>query len=93
MCDSDDKDMCHSGCTDFSCKNNFSYKKETPSYNLEDLYDARLYGYNRCCVGVFKDNKLEILPYVLTYDNARILVISLKEFSGKRAIILKQLTE
>lgn len=93
MCDSDDQDMCHSGCKEFNCKHNLSAKKETPSYNLKDLFHKNLFGYDRCCVGVFDGENLRILPYVLTYDNARAVVISLKEFSNKTAIILQQLSD
>lgn len=71
-------------------------KKITPSFNLQDLKHRNLFGYDRCCVGIYGTHgdmsTLTILLYVLTYDQAGVVVTILRDIAEKDAVILTQLS-
>lgn len=87
MCDSDDMDMCDSGCTDFVCKENPAFKNEPPH---QDLY--KLFGHDRCVIGYRSDDSIEIYPMVWSYRQAKMIKAMLKVTRNIDAVILSEMS-
>lgn len=87
MCDSDDYDMCNDGCMEFTCEDNPSFKNDPPHHNLK-----KLFGHDRCIVGIRRDDGITIHPVVWSYRQAKMIKHLLKVLNNADVVILNEMS-